>query len=267
MSTVVSVIKFDDAGHVVESDGGICVYRQRNVLVLELPNNMIVPLVVTRYLWGYCLVLFGHTLDMKLFRSGTVFTVWAEYDLLTSDVNLTMSFGKGDSKRRFGLVARLDGSVGVRLNESCVIQYDNIEVAQWLQDNGVVKPDGAIVGEMQFVATAGMNVKAGEGSIVIKFPNGMQFPIVEHDGKLQVVKTVLPFGACDSGSLVVRIKKMSPMFVSFRLMFIRQEGITSIDGIEYDVFGVSCGGDKLKMSEVTKCLVLCQNQGWWEREE
>lgn len=244
---------FDLAGRVYTASAFVTVKKCGDIIVLEFLNNAFIPILAVRNGAGYDCIIYKH----KLFRCPVDYTdaisVNISYDSFTSEFGC--SFDAGQPFDGTMVRACCDGSVVIRYSTR-VAQFQFEDLKNFAASYGAKAPLGCGAAKAWWHSTGGYDIDTSEKSIVVCFPNGMKFPMVDYGNGLRLVKSDLGFHVSDIHAMFIRELVMTDSSVRFNLVVERQGRFTTYSNIKYTKKVAMYNGESLGTVEFTKWLFL-----------
>lgn len=252
---------FDLTGKVYTASPFVTVKRVGMMLVLEFLNNAFIPILLAPkksilplskkdtfdcYLYKQLLFNQSLRLDDKVMAEISYDSFTAEFDVI---------FYVDKSGYSVYVRACVDSSVVIKYSAKVVtFMYEDLK--NFAKTFNVVAPSGCGVGKAWFQYVSKYDVNIDENHIVVKFPNGMRFPIIDSGSGLRVVKSQLGWHVCDINALFVRDFYMTDEAVMFRLVFVVDGHFHNLGNVKYTKKVAIHDGKRVNTVDYTKWLFL-----------
>lgn len=222
------------------TDGIFEVRREGDTIYIELPNNKVLPI------------------SLKQVKPG-VYSLWVdgkrllEDDIIEDDVISIVEWRVEDVWTIIRFIYH--GS------RDCLLAIWKVPaVKQFVASSDIhedyllsSKYDGACICAGVARPGKGLSIEERRGSYLLKFSNGLVFPIIRKTIGAQVVKrsTLLIFN-----SLYVRVHEMTEDSVRFRIIFESRCAFEVVDAIQLDREKVRCDGCEMSIGEFSKLVFV-----------
>lgn len=217
-------------GRVVESSKLVNIWVKNSILMIELYNNLFLPLDICRVAnRDVCMLTLGRD-SVAFCRENDPLILEIEDWFSVCDASLVLTIGTIKHK------VSLTGGVSISFDYS---NWSESEVREWLKGSGMNPPLGCCYSTGVYTEW-GCSIRKTESFIFVRTPNGWNIPVT--------------VGRWAMFSVKLRAVKRSR--IEFDFVGIANGVVSTFENIVYDVDGIHFDGQTIGTSTIAKMLVL-----------
>lgn len=228
MTPVRCVFSMD--GNVTQKSPFVYIYRRGSILMIELFNNMFLPIEVSKSSRRGYVNLSVANISLGVCRSSGYLVLEAEDLLSVSQAHFSLRTDETTHN------IYLFGGVGITIDFEAISEQD---VRAWLMMFGIFAPTGCCFSTGVYTEW-GCNIGRYGRQVYVVMPNGWRLPIESSRWDI----------------FSIRMYEVSDSYTRFRFIGVSSGSILAFDNIVYDRAGVHYRNSFLSMTDIAKRLVL-----------